>query len=132
MDRSSEPVTLLADAVVQEDSGVLLLQLVDAANGREGWQLPGGALDRGEHPEAAIRRVLKMQVGLEPEYLALAEVESTPGDHWRLIFHYRCDANRPPTIGEGVRAARFFQLEHLPQTAHGDWERDVIYRVVAG
>ncbi len=132
MDRSSELVTLLADAVVQEDSGVLLLQLVNRVNGREGWRLPGGTLDRGEHPEAAIRRALKMQVGLEPEYLTLAEVESVPGDHWRLLFHYRCDANRPPTIGEGVRVARFFQLEHLPQTAHGDWERDVIYRVIAG
>ncbi len=131
MERSCGIHTLVADAVVQEDSGVLLLQLARAPDGLAGWRLPGGQLNHSEHPEACIRRMLKAQVGLEPEYLVLAEVESVPGDDWRLIFHYRCDANRAPVTGKSVQDARFFQLEHLPQTANGTWERDVIYRVIA-
>ncbi len=123
--------TLIADAVVQEDSGVLLVWDADASAGREGWRLPGARLHHSEHPEACIRRVLKAQVGLEPDWLVLAEVESVPGEDWQMIFHYRCDADRPPVIGENVREARFFQVEHLPQTANGTWERDVIYRVIS-
>ncbi len=127
MERRCELHALVADAVVQEDSGVLLVQLATAT---DGWQLPGGALHHGEHPENCIRRLLKTQVGLEPDWLVLAEVESVPGQPWRLIFHYRCDANAPLRRGEGVREARFFQLEHMPATANGPWERDVIYRVI--
>lgn len=122
--------TLIADAVVQGDSAVLLVRIQDPLDGRDEWRLPGDRLQHGEHPEICIRRVLKNSVGLDPEWLVLAEVESIPGENWQLIFHYRCDAERLPVAGQDLREARFFQVEHLPRTAHGTWERDVIYRVI--
>jgi len=65
--------------------------------------------------------------------LSLAEVESAvEGGVWSLVFHFRCDADRPPAPGSAIAEARFFQIEHLPPTAHGAWERDVIYRVMTG
>jgi len=130
MEGSSRFPTLLADAVVQQDSGVLLVQLMTGVEDQEGWRLPGGPLEYGEHPEAAIRRILKAQVGIVPDNITLAEVESVLGAPWRLIFHYRCDVTSVLAIGDGVRAARFFQLEHLPETAHRAWERELIYRVI--
>lgn len=130
MERHCGAHTLLADVVVQGDSAVLLVRLPRPPDGREGWRLPGDLMRHGEHPEACVRRVLKQHLGLEPDWLVLAEVESIPGENWQLVFHYRCDADRPPTPGESVREARFFQIEHLPETAHGRWERDVIYRVM--
>ncbi len=130
MDPRCDLHALAADAVVQEDGSVLLVRLASAPDGREGWRLPGALLDHGEHPEACIRRVLKALVGLEPDWLTLTEIESVPGEVWHLRFHYRCEANHGPVRGAGVREARFFQLEHLPQTANGPWEREVIYRVI--
>lgn len=121
--------TLLADAIVRGDSAVLLVRPLSSTDGREGWRFPGDRLRHGEHPETCVRRALKEQVGLEPEWIVLAEVESIPGKDWHLIFHYSCEADRLPAPPQEVAEARFFQIEHLPQTAHGTWERDVIYRV---
>lgn len=124
--------TLAADVVAQSDSAVLLIMLRQPSDGADGWRLPGATLQWGEHPEACVRRALRDQVGLEPEYVVLADVESAAAGQWSVTFHYRCDAGRPPRPGSAVREARFFQVEHLPPTAHGTWERDVIYRVISG
>jgi len=120
--------TLISDIVVLADSAVLLVQ--DAA-GAQGWRLPGGELRHGEHPVDAARRFLQEQIGVVPEFVDLADVESIPGTPWHLIFHYRTDLDRRPEPGPAIGALRLFQLEHLPDTAHGQWEREVIYRVVA-
>ena len=120
--------TLIGDIVVLADSAVLLVK--DAAEDR-GWRLPGGPLRHGEHPEAAARRLLKEQTGMEPEYVELMEVESMPGTNWHLYFHFRTDLDRRPEPGPMIGDLRLFQLEHLPATQLGTWERDVIYRVVS-
>lgn len=130
--RSGAPPLLAADVIVQSDSAVLLVVLRRAYDAPDGWRLPGDILRWGEHPEACARRVLQDQVGLNPEYVVLADVESTAGEQWQVTFHYRCEADRAPQPGPAVREARFFQVEHLPSTAHGTWEREVIYRVIAG
>jgi ADP-ribose pyrophosphatase YjhB (NUDIX family) len=124
--------SLTADVVVVADSAVLLVRPASPADGAAGWRLVGDALRFGEPPEAAARRALREQVGLDPEGLVLAEVESTVQEVWTLTFHFRCEADRPPSPGPQILEARFFQVEHLPDTAHGSWEREVIFRVVGG
>jgi len=123
---------LAAYVVVLSDSSVLLVQLTNPPAGHPGWCLPGDALRHGEHPENCVARILTEQLGLQPGRLELAEIESIPGEPWHLFFHYTCEADRLPVAAGEIAEARFFQLEHLPQTAHGTWERDVVYRVVAG
>jgi len=93
--------------------------------------LPTDMLRFGEAPETGARRILRDRLGLEPEWVALAEVESSvDGGVWSLVFHFQCDADRRPAPGPGIAEARFFQIEHPPPTAHGTRERDVIYRVI--
>ena len=122
---------LVADVVVQDDSAVLLVRPETPHDGAEGWRLPEERLRFGEAPEACARRLLKEQLGLEPEWVALAEVESSvDGAVWSLTFHFKCDADRRPVAGPAIAEARFFQIEHLPATAHGTREREVVYRVV--
>ncbi len=124
---------LVADVVVMDDSAVLLVRRSPASDDAAGWGLPGDALRFGEAPDACARRVLNEGLGLAPEWITLAEVESAvEGGVWSLVFHFRCDADRPPAPGSAIAEARFFQIEHLPPTAHGAWERDVIYRVMTG
>ena len=122
--------TLTSDVIVLADSAVLLVKF-RADEQAAGWHLPGGLLRHGEHPEDAARRILREQLGLTPEYVDLAEIESTPGENWHLYFHFRADLDGRPDPGPQVGDARLFQLEHLPAMAHGSWERDVIYRIIA-
>ena len=118
--------------VVLSDSSVLLVQPTNPPEGHPGWSLPGDGLRHGEHPERCAARILSEQLGLQVGTLELAEIESIPGEPWHLFFHYKCEADRLPVAAAEISEARFFQLEHLPQMAHGAWERDVIFRAILG
>ena len=123
---------LWVDVVVCDDSAVLLVRPTAALEGSAEWRLPGAAMQYGEAPDAAARRVLRDHLGLDPESVQLADVESTLHETmWTLAFHFRCDADRPPQPGPQIAEARFFQVEHLPLTAHGTRERDLIFRVLS-
>lgn len=131
MDAQCAVHALAVDVVVQDDGAVLLVRPRIPPDGAEGWRLPGDGLRFGEAPEACARRILKEQLSLEPEWVALAEVESSvDGAVWSLTFHFKCDADRRPAAGPAIAEVRFFQIEHLPPTAHGTREREVIFRVV--
>lgn len=123
---------LWVDVVVRDDSAVLLIRPAAPRGETADWRLPGTAMQYGEAPDATARRVLHDHVGLDPEDIQLASVESTMRDGvWTLIFHFRCDADRPPRAGPEIAEARFFQVEHLPPTAHGTHERDTIFQVLS-
>ena len=57
----------VAGAIQDAEGRVLLVRQTYMA----GWRLPGGGIDHGEAPEAAIRRELKEEVGLSGGTLRL-------------------------------------------------------------
>jgi len=71
---------LVVQGVVLSDAGVLLAVRSDL----QGWELPGGTPEPGEAPEAALRRELAEETGLE------VVVERLVGEYRRTGFRPHC------------------------------------------
>jgi 8-oxo-dGTP pyrophosphatase MutT (NUDIX family) len=81
-----------ACAVIVLDDGRYLMQLRDLKPGifyPGHWGLFGGAIDGNETPEAALRRELREEIGLEAEDLTpLTQFSFTCGRHGRIDRHF--------------------------------------------
>lgn len=128
-------VKLVADVTVVSEGRVLLVRYEDVSryDGQHGWFLPDDYLADGEHPDAAARRILGEQAGLQLEP-TLAEIESLANGTWHLIFHYRTAAAASDVVrtGASIAAAEWFLLDALPpdaEQAHEGWASDVLSRL---
>jgi len=131
---------LVADVLVLAQGRVLLVRYNDVKkyDGQEGWFLPDDYLAYAEHPRDAAKRILRDQVSLDTNDIALSYIESFGGEDggaWHLIFHHKVELDQIPgmTPLTNVRAAEWFPLEHLPErssVAHEGWAIDVIGEIV--
>lgn len=96
--------TVSAVAVVVDDDGrVLLLKHVFRTG--TGWGVPGGFIEEGEQPEAAIRRELLEETGLELERADFAFARTLKRvNHVEIIF--RCKPR-------GLAVARSLEIKEL-------------------
>jgi 8-oxo-dGTP diphosphatase len=82
-----------AAALVDRDGRVLVQQRPAGAAMAGLWEFPGGKLERGETPEAALIRELREELGIEvaSACLAPAAFNSEPlGDRHLLLLLYVC------------------------------------------
>jgi 8-oxo-dGTP diphosphatase len=103
-----------AGAVVLNDEGrVLLLKHVFRPG--SGWGIPGGFLELGEQPEAAIRRELREETGLELESAEMVFVRAHKKPP-RVEIIYRCRANGEVTLeGYEIKSGDWFLPDRLPE-----------------
>jgi 8-oxo-dGTP pyrophosphatase MutT (NUDIX family) len=116
-----------AYAVVVADERVLLTQLSERTGAGGRWNLPGGGLDAGEGPEAAVVREVLEETGQEVEDVRLVDVMT---QHWvgrsprgledyhavRLLHTARCPRPTPPVVhdvGGSTADARWVRLDEL-------------------
>jgi 8-oxo-dGTP pyrophosphatase MutT (NUDIX family) len=86
-------------ARIRDDAGRVLL--VRHVEGR--WQLPGGAVDPGESPEAAIRRECREEATIEIEITGLAGVFGGP--EYRTTFANGDEAGFVTTVYDATIAS---------------------------
>ncbi|MCB1747239.1 MAG: NUDIX domain-containing protein [Gammaproteobacteria bacterium] len=116
------PVFVTVDGIVTHGDHVLLIQR-DRAPGRDLWALPGGFLDQHETLEAAVRREVREETGLElaPGSAVANRVFDEPARSLRgrtitHAYHFVLDAAaaRPAVAGaDDARAAAWWALAEL-------------------
>jgi len=129
LSRFSQPrFTVTAGAVITDDQDrVLLLEHVFRAG--SGWGIPGGFIATAEQPEAALRRELREEVGLELERIEIAFVRTLRRPkHIEIVFRCRAQGEARPR-GLEVKSAAWFPLEALPETLSED-QRQLINRTL--
>jgi ADP-ribose pyrophosphatase YjhB (NUDIX family) len=106
--------TVTAGAVITDDSGrVLLLNHVFRPG--SGWGIPGGFIEKGEQPEAAIRRELREEIGLELERAEIVFVRTLKRpSQVEIIFCGRARGSADSQSVE-IKSAEWFALDNLPQ-----------------
>jgi 8-oxo-dGTP diphosphatase len=108
-------------ALVEWDARVLLVRRgVEPELGK--WALPGGYMDAGEMPEAALRRELDEEVGLAVAHLELLEIfPMLDGEQVNrgIVLVYRAEpVAESPAMLQGkddVWEAKWFCAGELPQ-----------------
>lgn len=80
------------------------------------WLLPGGGVRPFERPDAAARREVREELGLEAERLTFLSTHFSPAEGKRDTIHlYKASAAGEPKIDDiEVAEARFFPVGELP------------------
>jgi 8-oxo-dGTP diphosphatase len=87
---------LVVAALLRDREGRLLLQQALPGKAHEGlWELPGGKVDPGETPRAALAREIEEELGLtlDPEAMIPAGFADGPGSNGRppiVLILYNC------------------------------------------
>jgi 8-oxo-dGTP diphosphatase len=114
--------TVTAGAVIFNDAGQVLL-LKHRFRAGSGWGLPGGFLEAGEQPLAALKRELREEIGMEVESAEIFTVRSFRKPRQVEVL-YLCRANSPakPQTME-VESAAWFAVDSLPDGLPRDQRR---------
>ena len=121
--------TVTAGAMVFDDQGrILLLEHVFRPD--SGWGIPGGFLGKGEQPEAALRRELREEIGLEVEQVELLFARTLPRPR-QIEIYFRAKPNgQPRPRSFEIKRAEWFPVDALPKELSRD-QRRLIRRVTA-
>ena len=120
-------------ALIRDDDGRILL--VRHVEGR--WQLPGGAVDPGERPAAAMQRECREEAGITVEPIRIAGVYGGPeyrityanGDEtgWVVtVFEARIAAGAPSPSDDETQAVGWFRPDELEPLAFAASTRETL------
>ena len=123
--RNSKPA---AGAILRRAGKVLLSRR--ARPPHEGaWDLPGGFLESGEHPEAGVRREMREETGLDVRVLRLVHVGmGAYDDADTLNLVYEVEADGEPVAGDDAAELRWWPVDALPPMAFPH-EREALDRL---
>jgi len=120
--------TVTAGAVIFNDAGQVLL-LKHRFRAGSGWGLPGGFLEAGEQPLAALKRELREEIGMEVESAEVFAARSFRKPRQVEVL-YLCRANshaKPQTLPQTIEVERaeWFAVDALPDGLPHDQRRMV-------
>lgn len=114
--------TVTAGAFVFDEQGrILLLEHEFRPDSR--WGIPGGFLNKSEHPEEAMRRELREEVALEVGDVKFLFARTLRGPG-QVEIYFSCKAqNEPKPSSFEIRKAGWFAPDDLPDDLSKDQRR---------
>lgn len=103
--------TVSAGGIITDDQGRVLL-LDHVLRPMSGWGVPGGFLDAGEQPEAAFRREVREETGLDLADVSIYRAQTTRR-HIEFIFLARA-IGTARVLSPEITALGWFAPDGLP------------------
>lgn len=104
--------TVSAAGIITDDEGRVLL-LNHVLRPTSGWGVPGGFMNYGEQPEAAFRREIKEETGLELSNVAVHRCR-TFGRHIEIIF-IASGIGEAKVMSREITELGWFEVESMPE-----------------
>jgi len=118
--------------LVMDDAKVLLVERADEPF-KGYWDIPGGFLEAGEHPEAGAAREMREETGLEIEVTSLLGffMDAYGADDVPTlnICYLARIAGGEAQAGSDAVSLRWFPVEALPQKIAFTWEQEALRRL---
>jgi ADP-ribose pyrophosphatase YjhB (NUDIX family) len=118
-----EPHFTVATAAVVLDAEGRVLLLEHVFRPGSGWGLPGGFLAAREQPEAALRRELREEAGLELDEVELRFVRALEFTNQVEIVYRARALGEPRPRGVEVTSFGWFRPDGLPEGLSPDQRR---------
>ena len=109
---TQEKFTVSVAAIITNDRNEILL-LNHVLRPVSNWGIPGGFVEAGEQPDAAVRREIREETGLELTTLEMLRVRTTKR-HVEILF-------RAAATGKGevksleINALGWFEIDKMPE-----------------
>jgi ADP-ribose pyrophosphatase YjhB (NUDIX family) len=103
--------TVSAAAVITNERGQVLL-LNHLLRPTSGWGLPGGFMNAGEQPEAALRREIREETGIELNDVKLIHIR-TLRQHIEIIFAAKA-VGEPIVKSREITELAWFEIDKTP------------------
>lgn len=110
---SNARFAVTAGAIITDGQGRVLL-LKHRFRPGSGWGMPGGYIEKYEQPEAALRRELREEIGLEIEDVELHATRAF-SKPLQIEIIFRCQAvGEPARLNYEIEKAEWFFPDELP------------------
>ena len=103
--------TVSVTAVLTNERGEVLL-LDHLLRPKSGWAPPGGFVERGEQPEAALRREIKEETTLDLVDIRILRAR-TFKRHVEVIYTAKA-VGQARAVSREIRSLRWFAIEEMP------------------
>ena len=120
--------TVSAAGIITNEKGEVLL-LDHYLRPDSGWGVPGGFMEKGEQPEAAFRREIREETGLEVRDVEIHRVR-TLGRHIEVIYTARA-SGEAQAISREIRESRWFAPEDVPKEMSRD-QQFLVQKALSG
>ncbi len=118
--QSEEVMHISSFAIAKKGNELLLVKRSRPEFTAGKWVFPSSIINFGEHPESAVKRIVKEQLGAEPKNVKLLDIQSYGDKHWDLCFVYEVSIDSVGKVSQDIEKAEYFDRGKLPSEFRSD------------
>jgi len=119
--QQTEYVTHISSfAIIRRGNELLLVKRTRPEFTAGKWVFPSAVINFGEHPELAVKRIIREQLGVDSKNVSLFDIQSYGDKHWDICFVYDVSIDGTGKLSEDIEKVEYFDKRKLPPEFRSD------------